>query len=237
MYGTLVPLLASEFRVVTFDDRGHGRSSDRTGELSYGTTAADAAGLAEALGLDRPFVGGWSDGGQVALEFGLRYPGRARGLIVGGAYADFQSGFATSMIRSLFSVGEDDRVDFDAFQRANGDFAPLLKQWHAASPDQWKTVMQRTVTMCLEYPGLRQEQVATISTPAIVIQGDRDELVPFAEAQNLFGWLPNGEFAVLPATNHFRPLGEPALFAAAIMDFARRHGGSSPGTQAPLTET
>src|SRR6478672_10752071 len=85
VYASLVPLLARNYRVITFDSRGHGQSTNPSGMLSYEQLTDDTAALADALGLDRPFVGGWSDGGQIAIEFGLRHPGRARGLIVGGA--------------------------------------------------------------------------------------------------------------------------------------------------------
>src|SRR3954454_24496215 len=60
-----------------------------SGELSYGQIADDIAALITALELDRPVVGGYSDGGQVALEIGARHPEAAGGLIIGAAYPDF----------------------------------------------------------------------------------------------------------------------------------------------------
>ena len=90
-YAGLAPRLAEHFRVITIDTRGHGLSTNPSGELSYELIADDAAALIELLGLERPVVGGWSDGGHVALEFGLRHTGRARALIVGAAFADFRN--------------------------------------------------------------------------------------------------------------------------------------------------
>ena len=89
----LVPeLVADGFRVITPDSRGHGRSTNPAEELSYALIADDVAALIAALGLQRPVVGGWSDGGQVTLELGARHPGAAGGLIVGAAYPDFEAG-------------------------------------------------------------------------------------------------------------------------------------------------
>src|SRR3954454_896908 len=82
VYAGITPLLADHYRVIAFDSRGHGQSTNPDGQLSYELIADDTAALIDALELDHPVVGGWSDGGQVALELGLRYPGRARGLIV-----------------------------------------------------------------------------------------------------------------------------------------------------------
>src|SRR3954454_1487339 len=81
----LLPALTDEFRVITPDSRGHGRSTNPGGELSYAQLADDVAALITALELDRPIVGGYSDGGQVALEIGVRHPKAAGGLIVGAA--------------------------------------------------------------------------------------------------------------------------------------------------------
>ena len=87
----VVPRLAGSFRVITFDDRGHGRSTNPSGALSFEQLADDTVALIEALRLERPFVGGWSDGGEVALQFGLRHPGRARALIAGGTSLELGS--------------------------------------------------------------------------------------------------------------------------------------------------
>ena len=65
--------LADGFRVITPDSRGHGRSTNPSGKLSYSGIAADLPALIVALGLRHPVVGGWSDGGQV--EAVSRYHG------------------------------------------------------------------------------------------------------------------------------------------------------------------
>jgi pimeloyl-ACP methyl ester carboxylesterase len=88
----VVSQLANGFRVITPDSRGHGRSTNPAGELSYAVIADDIVALIAALGLQQPVVGGWSDGGQVTLELGARHPGAAKALIVGAAYPDFDAG-------------------------------------------------------------------------------------------------------------------------------------------------
>lgn len=60
-------------------------SESSAGKLSYARIADDIAALCAALGLQRPVVGGWSDGGQVTLELGAGHPGIAGALIVGAA--------------------------------------------------------------------------------------------------------------------------------------------------------
>jgi pimeloyl-ACP methyl ester carboxylesterase len=70
-----LPAFTEHFRVFAPDSRGHGRTDN---------PADDVAALIKALGLQRPLVLGYSDGGQIALELGMRYPGLARALVLGG---------------------------------------------------------------------------------------------------------------------------------------------------------
>ena len=72
-----LPAFTEHFRVFAPDSRGHGRTDNPAGELDYRVMADDLAALIAALGLQWPLVLGYSDGGQVALELGIRYPGLA----------------------------------------------------------------------------------------------------------------------------------------------------------------
>lgn len=224
MWDATVPLLAARYRVIVFDDRGHGLSSNPSGELSYRLIADDTAALIEALDLERPFVGGWSDGGQVALELGIHYPHLARGLIVGGAYTDFQSDAAQAMVLDGFEVGPDGIIDFAAMEREGAGLVGWVRPIHTQDETHWQRILQQTLTMWLDYPGLTQEQLAAVQTPSIVIHADRDN-IPLAEALKIFEWLPKSELAVLPGSSHIRLIWEPATFVAMLIDFIERHRG------------
>ena len=83
-----MPMLAGRYRVVAPDSRGHGGTDNPADHLGYDQMADDVARLIEAWGLERPVVVGYSDGAQVALEFGLRHPGVARALVLGGVVSE-----------------------------------------------------------------------------------------------------------------------------------------------------
>src|SRR5919198_630380 len=87
MWEPVLPQLGDHFRVITPDSRGHGRSTIEGGGLSYPQIADDVAALISKLGLVRPVVGGYSDGGQVVLEFGARHADVAGALVLGGAHS------------------------------------------------------------------------------------------------------------------------------------------------------
>jgi len=77
---------AAEFsaahRVVTFDQRGFGASSEVDGHYRPADLADDVAWLCEHLELDRPLVVGCSMGGGIAVEFASRHPDLPCGIVV-----------------------------------------------------------------------------------------------------------------------------------------------------------
>lgn len=155
-YRGVVAGLAEQFLVVTFDSRGHGHSTNPSGEFSYELITKDTAALIDALGLERPVVGGWSDGGHVALKFGLRHPGRARALIVGAAFTDFESQRAN--VRTWFQVDSGGKVDADAFAREHAETVlPVMQHMHPYGVEQIQAIVQMEATMLLTCPGLTAE--------------------------------------------------------------------------------
>jgi pimeloyl-ACP methyl ester carboxylesterase len=220
----VVTELADGFRVITPDSRGHGRSTNPAEELSYALIADDIAAMIAALGLHRPVVGGWSDGGQVSLELGARHPGVAGGLIAGAAYPDFEAGGLREAHRAL--LGADDRgvPDPRHLDVQLGEFAEEIKALHPGGAEQWRRLVRQTAPMWLNYEGLGRDQLQAIQTPALVLAGDRDELIPLELAVSLYRTLPDAELAVCPQLSHDGPTPERApLMASPIRDFVRRH--------------
>jgi pimeloyl-ACP methyl ester carboxylesterase len=219
-----LPILAEHYRVVIFDSRGHGRSTNPTGTLSYEVMADDTAALIDALGLDRPFVGGWSDGAEVALQFGLRHPGRARAVVAFATSLELGTEAVRAEIRAIFGIDEEGVVDLDVFAGGSGQtLVPMMRQWHPHGEEHWQRIVQQSATMWLTYAGLTREQVERIDAPVLVAVGDRDEHVPVEEAVRLFRWLPQAELAVLPGASHMRPILEPASLVSVVIDFLHRH--------------
>jgi pimeloyl-ACP methyl ester carboxylesterase len=220
----VVPVLAEEFRVITFDTRGHGRSTNPSGCLTYELIADDTAALIDALRLERPFVGGWSDGGEIALQFGLRHPGRARALIAGATSLELGSEKTRFEMRAFFHIGEDDEPDLDALAAEfDQTLLPMMRHAHPRGETHWQTIVKQSATMWLTYAGLTREQVERITEPALVVVGDRDEHIPVEEAVRLYRWLPQAELAILPGASHMRPLFEPASLGRVVTDFLQRH--------------
>src|SRR5215203_1010384 len=224
MWQAVLPHLVDSFRVITPDSRGHGRSTNPAGELSYPLIADDVAALIAALELARPTVGGWSDGGQVALELGARHPPIASGLIVGAAYPDFDAGGLREAHRELLAADATGTPDPARMDAELGEFAEAIKALHPGGAERWPTLLRETAGMWLDYEGLSPGQVQAITTPVLVLAGDRDQFISLELAIRLYRALPNAELAICPLLTHEGPTPERApIVASLIRDFAQLH--------------
>jgi pimeloyl-ACP methyl ester carboxylesterase len=80
--------LAANYRVVTWDLRGHGRSESPDGTCVLGDLAADLGAILDDAAIALAVVLGHSAGSVIALQFALDYPTRAAGLILVGAASE-----------------------------------------------------------------------------------------------------------------------------------------------------
>jgi pimeloyl-ACP methyl ester carboxylesterase len=82
-------------------------------------------------------------------------------------------------------------------------FAAQLENRHA--PQDWKAVMKETARMMLamgkDNP-LKPEDYGAVSTPCLLLLGDRDKMVTLDETVYIYKQLPNAQLGVLPATGH-----------------------------------
>lgn len=77
--------LSGDFRIITFDIRGHGQSEPSKKEITYPLIARDICQLMDHLKIEKAFLCGYSTGGAVVLDFLLTCPERALGgIVIGG---------------------------------------------------------------------------------------------------------------------------------------------------------
>src|SRR5580704_4940145 len=81
MFDAQVAALAGEFRVITWDQRGHG-GTPAPGPFTYWDSARDVLALLDHLGVERAVLGGMSQGGFLSLRAALTAPDRVRALVL-----------------------------------------------------------------------------------------------------------------------------------------------------------
>ena len=222
MWSAVIPTLAARFRVIAPDLRGHGRTNNPTGEFTYRLLADDIAAFIEALDLGPPNVCGWSDGGQVALELGMRYPSLARSLVVGAAQYTFPDHYVAAM--GLMGFMAPGVVLFDQTERAAPGFLDMVRDLHCPThgPGYEETLLTQLCHMYLTPLNYERADFARILRPTLLIVGDHDWGIPLEEAIGLFRQIPLSELAVISRGDHALPTSRPELFAATVLDFLRR---------------
>lgn len=98
------------------------------------------AAFIQALDLHKPLVAGFSDGEQVALEIGMRYPDLPQSLVVGGAWFKFSATYR-AWVRDALGDEASPEVDTGRLARNHPDWAAWLEQIYG--PDDWKPLLAR----------------------------------------------------------------------------------------------
>lgn len=219
-------------RIITPDRPGYGRSNYQPGRTLL-DWPDDVAQLADALGVDRFAVVGWSAGGPEALACLAQLPERATraALIAGAAPLDrpdaydgvhptYQAGYRLAersgcLVRPLLWLQtrlalRDRARSYAATARTfSADDQAMLER-----PDIKEQVMGYLPEAARQGArGLAQElkilvspwgfDLATIQQPVALWYWDGDTLVPPAMARYLAGALPNAELKLLPGGGHF----------------------------------
>lgn len=178
-------ILEEGFRIVVPDQRGHGRSSAPAGPLSLTRLADDAAGLLQHLNLQQPVVIGYSLGGMVAVELARR---------------GLASGLAALAVRIRPVEGATEAFAPEAIARRSPIWAGQLQAKHRGL--DWRQLAVELGRLLESWPGFGPDDLAQIRCPALVVQGDRDEMVPLEQARQLAASIPGAALQVVPRAGH-----------------------------------
>ena len=80
-----IPFFAKAYRVIAVDTRGHGKSPRGDKPFTIKQFAEDLKAFMDSKGIDKAILLGFSDGGNIALTFALKYPERVEKMILNGA--------------------------------------------------------------------------------------------------------------------------------------------------------
>jgi len=225
MWRPFLPSFVSHFRVITPDSRGHGKTNNPSGGLSYHLMAEDIAAFIQALKLTRPLILGYSDGGQIALELGIRYPGLTGALVLGAT--EYKISETSINFFKAMGFEKPGMVNIEQIQRDHPELITLLKGEHVRvdEPDYWKTLLKQYSILWWSPPGYTADDFHKITEPTLVLQGDRDEIVELEQAIEMYRFIPNAELVILPNSRHSSPNAK--LLAEAVLDFFLRHSTAS----------
>jgi 3-oxoadipate enol-lactonase len=220
MFAANVAALVPDYRCITWDQRGFGKTGPATTPFTYWDSAQDLLGLLDHLGIERATLAGMSQGGFIALRAALLAPERVTALVLIATRSSIDLAETIAAFRGL-----------DAEWRSNGsqnvkpDVGHLLGIAHA--PDPWFVKWDRIGRDDLHYPisALADRDDVTarlgeITAPALVIHGESDVAIAFEHGAALCDALPNSvPIVAVPGAGHAPNMQFPHAVNAALLKF------------------
>jgi pimeloyl-ACP methyl ester carboxylesterase len=209
-----LPSLATAFRIYLPDARGHGATRwDTANGFSAAWLVDDLAAFVDAVGLQTFHLLGFSMGAMTALGYATREPERLRTLVVVGIATAREP--RASVARRL--------LDPVRVEREDPAWAADLAHAHdpVQGPGSWRPLLSAIAADVATQPLLTPVELRAITAPTLVACGDRDPLVPVAQAVELARQVRDGRLFVAPDAGHDLMNDQPELGAAALAAFYR----------------
>jgi pimeloyl-ACP methyl ester carboxylesterase len=203
-WGNQVPVLATRYRVIVMDSRGHGRSTRNQEPYRYELMASDVLGLMDFLKIPKAAIVGWSDGAILGLEIAIHHPERLTKLFAFAANSD-PSGVKDVAQSPVFNV---------FIARSQKEYEQL-----SSTPDQYKRFLDEIRDMWATQPNFTAEQLDSIRVPTWIVDADHDEAIKRENIEFMASQIPAAGLLLQPCVSHFSFLQDPGQFNKDVLHF------------------
>lgn len=201
-------LVAAGYRVIAFDNRGHGHSQKLYGLEDYGAPlmAEDARRLLDHLGIEQVHVIGYSMGARIAAFLAIAHPERVRSIVF--------AGLGINMVRGVAGTGpvaqalEAPSID-DVTHPAARTFRAFAEQTRSDL---------KALAACIRSSRARisAEALGALTCPVLIVVGEKD--VIGGSPAELAAIIPGARAVELPARDHMKTVGDKG-FKQAVLEF------------------
>lgn len=216
MWDPQVEPIARDYKVITWDMRGHGHSDSPEADAEYSEdkTVEDMRLILAAEGVDRAVIGGLSLGGYMSFAFYLAHPEMVAGLLL----VDTGPGYRNPEARAGWNKMAYKQADRYLEQGLDG-LPPAAEVQVGASIQRSPEGLARAARGMLAQSHPRvMEAIESIEVPALVIVGAND--TPFLQAADVMAAkLPNSKKIVIDDAGHAANMDQPAIFNQAVLEF------------------
>ncbi len=219
-FDRLMPMLASTVQAVAVDQRGHGDADRPTNGYSLASLAQDIVALLDALGIDSAVLLGSSSGGYVAQQVAAINPRRVAGLVLVGSPRSLHERppFANEVEQLSDPLDEewvrDSLTWFPRFQPVPKWYIEDRVREGARIPAHvWRDTFHG---LCEATP---PSDAASITSPTLILWGDRDASLGRAQGDDLVRAIPGSRMIVYADTGHLVLWEQPDRVAADLMAF------------------
>ena len=175
-----VPFFSKNYHVIAIDTRGHGLSPRGDKPFTIKQFAEDLNGFMDEKGIDTAILLGFSDGGNIALEFALNHPEKVEKLILNGA--------------NLFPSGVKPLYQWPI------EIGYRIARLFAKKSEKAKQNAEMLGLMVNE-PHIDPSKLTCLFMPVLVIAGTKD-MIKESHTRLIFKSLPNAQLEIIEG-NHF----------------------------------
>lgn len=218
-----VPELGRHFRVLTWDARGFGNSTNDTGSPGPEAAAGDLTAVLDEVGIGSAHLVGQSMGGWHIAAFAAAEPDKVRSLV----FADTVGGLWTDELRAAF----------EAFQRQGGlgGSGPQRLGGHRAL---WPGTVERDPAHAFLYQALgsfhepplaslgptiawtvAHDRIAGLGVPVLFVAGSHDAIFPAPLLAGSAGRIAGARYVEIPAAGHSPYFEQPEAWNDAVLGF------------------
>jgi len=206
--GWVSALTGAGFRVVAYDNRGHGESAKLYDTEDYGAPlmAEDARRLLDHLGIARADIMGYSMGARISAFLAIAHPERVRSLVF--------AGLGINMVRGVAGTGPVARaLEAPSIDEVSNPTARTFR----AFAEQTKSDL-KALAACIRSARapITAEALGALTCPVLVVVGETD--VIGGDPAPLAALMANARAVVVPGRDHMRTVGDKA-YGQAVLGF------------------
>lgn len=232
MFDAQVDRLASNYRCVTIDWRGQGRSPAASGGYDMDTLSVDAAAIIDELGLGRVHYVGLSMGGFVGMRLAARMPEIIRSLSLLDTSAGPEDPDKVSRYRLLAKVygllglgpvkSKVLPIMFGPTFLASDASGLIVEAWMNEVKSAKRSGMKQAIYGVTDREPILAE-LGRIAAPTLVVVGADDVATPVAKSEAIAGAIAGSHLEIVPAAGHSSTIEQPAALSDLLEDFITQH--------------
>jgi 3-oxoadipate enol-lactonase len=223
MWDEQAAALKSSFRVLRYDQRGHGGTEVPAGRYAFDTLLDDALGLLDALGISKAHFAGLSMGGATALGLAERHPDRLDRVIVCDSPCQ-STPQSSQQWEERIAVAQKQGIEVLVEPTVGRWFPPETLAKNPPHLDKVRAMIRATpVNGFIGCAAALADHdyasaVATVRRPVLFMVGENDCATP-AAMRKLSEKLAGSRFVELPGAGHISNMDRPAEFNQALREF------------------
>ena len=202
---------SENYRLIIPDLRGHGRSTNPTGEFTHRQSALDVYALLDQLGIERVKAMGSSTGGMTLLHMATQQPARVEAMILIGATIYFPEQARVIMRQTSPETASPERWE-------------NMRKNHKHGDDQIRALLNQFNNFKDSYDDMNftSPYLSTITAKTLIVHGDRDRFFPVSIPVEMYSAIPHSYLWIVPNGGHGPIGGENApVFRRVALEFLK----------------